>query len=106
MYLIVFHKMKHIKNCIKGIPFIFTQMALTQSESAQWLSVVVRLSRKAYYPGAVVSGVITIEPATESDEGEYISFISAQVGCFLFASLRSSMAILGSFQTLQPSPRS
>lgn len=106
MYLIVFHKMKHIKNCIKGIPFIFTQMALTQSESAQWLSVVVRLSRKAYYPGAVVSGVITIEPATESDEGEYISFISAQVGFFLFASLRSSMAILGSFQTLQPSPRS
>ncbi|KAK8813885.1 hypothetical protein WA556_000456, partial [Blastocystis sp. ATCC 50177/Nand II] len=54
-------------------------MALTQSESAQWLSVVVRLSRKAYYPGAVVSGVITIEPATESDEGEYISFISAQL---------------------------
>lgn len=105
MCLIAFHKMKHIKNSVKGIPFIFTQMALTQSESSQWLSVVVRLSRKAYYPGAVVSGVITIEPATESGEGEYISFISAQVGCFLFASLHSSMAISGSFRTLRPSPK-
>ena len=76
-------------------------MALTQAETAKWLFIVVRLSRKAYYPGAVVSGVITMQPAVESEEGEYISILSAQVSRFLFVSYRSSMVTLGSFRTLR-----
>ncbi|KAK8800946.1 hypothetical protein WA588_001774 [Blastocystis sp. NMH] len=47
------------------------------SQSA--LSICVRLSRKAYYPGGVVGGIITLEPIRASDEGEYLSFISVQL---------------------------
>ena len=43
------------------------------------LSVCVRLSRKAYFPGAVVSGIVTLEPVRETETGEYLSSISAQV---------------------------
>lgn len=53
------------------------------SQSA--LSICVRLSRKAYYPGGVVGGIITLEPIRASDEGEYLSFISVQV-CVLLLS--------------------
>ena len=44
-----------------------------------WISMTVRLSRKTYFPGAVVSGVLTIEPSTEESLEEYISFITIQV---------------------------
>lgn len=43
------------------------------------LSVCVRLSRKAYFPGAVVSGIVTLEPLVASEMGEYLSFLSVQV---------------------------
>lgn len=43
------------------------------------ISVCVRLSRKAYFPGAVVGGIITLDPITPSEESEYLSFISVQV---------------------------
>ena len=49
------------------------------SMSDPTLSVCVRLSRKAYFPGAVVSGIVTLEPIRESETGEYLSIISAQV---------------------------
>ena len=44
-----------------------------------WLSITVRLSRKSYFPGATISAMVSIEPVKDSEEGEYISYITAQV---------------------------
>ena len=54
-------------------------MSNTVKEKLNWISISVRLSRKSYFPGAVVSGILTIEPTLEESTGEYISFITAQV---------------------------
>lgn len=61
----------------KKAPFLALNNPTRMSQSA--LSICVRLSRKAYYPGGVVGGIITLEPIRASDEGEYLSFISVQV---------------------------
>ena len=44
-----------------------------------WLSITVRLSRKSYFPGATISAIVSIEPVKDSEEGEYISYMTAQV---------------------------
>lgn len=44
-----------------------------------WLSITVRLSRKSYFPGATISAMVSIEPMKDSEEGEYISYMTAQV---------------------------
>ena len=47
--------------------------------SDQSISVCVKLSRNADFPGAVVGGMITLDRINASDEGAYLSFISVQV---------------------------
>lgn len=64
-----------------------------------WISVTVRLSRKAYFPGAIVSGLLTVEPNSNESEGEYISYISIQVVFSIHLLISSYMVILVLFQT-------
>ena len=66
----------HIHN---GCAFIHNLMALTPTTDKKWIAVVIKLSRKAYFPGAVVSGVMTVKPVRDDGHEEYLSFISAQV---------------------------